>query len=67
MSVLYFFSQFIKKHPEALEILVVNINKPLKDIALILYLKGISNKGTTYSLSTISTLISFVKEIKVNI
>lgn len=60
------FSQFIKKYPKALSILISNKDKPLKDIASILFINDIRNKGTMYSLSTISILISYIKEINVS-
>lgn len=55
--------KFFKKHPEAYDIFVNNLNKSLKTISLLLMENGILNKGVPYSISTVANLKTFIKDI----
>ena len=57
------FVKFMEKHPTAYNLLLDNKNKPLKDISLIFFENGINHNGTLYSLSTISCLVRYLKEV----
>jgi hypothetical protein len=57
------FIKFVEKHPSSFEILI-NHQGNLKSLYSLFLENNILNSGNPYSISTLSNLYTFVKEIK---
>jgi hypothetical protein len=54
---------FFTRHPLALDLLINNFDLPLKQLCNILVEHGVTNGGLPYSISTISVLKLFIKDL----